>query len=68
MVEQIKENPYLQYFIGCECFTSEEIFSSTLIPSFRARFDGELLGKFNEILFREYQEELKKNVEKEIRN
>ena len=64
VVEQIKENPYLQYFIGCEGFTNEEFFSSTLMPSFRARFDGELLEKVNEILFREYQEELKKKCRK----
>lgn len=64
VVEQIKENPYLQYFIGYEGFTNEELFSPSLMPSFRARFDGELLEKVNEILFREYQEELKKKRRK----
>ena len=64
VVEQIKENPYLQYFIGYEGFSQEDPFSPSLMPTFRARFDGELLGKINEMLFREYQEELKKKRRK----
>ncbi len=35
------------------------------MPSFRARFDGELLGKVNQILFREHQEEHKKTPKNE---
>jgi hypothetical protein len=64
VVEQIRENPYLQYFIGLEGFLDAEPFASSLMPSFRARFDGELLGKVNEILFKEHQEEERKKKRK----
>lgn len=64
LVEQIRENPYLQYFLGYEGFSDEEPFSASLLPSFRARCNGELLEKLNDILFRDYQDELKKKRRK----
>jgi hypothetical protein len=64
VVEQISENPYLQYFLGYEGFRDEEPFSASLLPSFRSRCNGELLEKLNDILFRDYQEELKKKRRK----
>ena len=61
VVEQIRENHYLQYFIGLEGYKDEEPFDSSLMVHFRKRLDGELIQKANEILFREYREaELKK--------
>jgi hypothetical protein len=33
-VEQIKENPYLQYFIGIESYSSEEPFEASTMVNF----------------------------------
>ncbi len=67
LVEQVRENPYLQYFLGYERYSDEAPFSASLLPSFRARCSGVLLGKLNEILFREYQDDLKKKRRKTAR-
>jgi len=64
LVEQIRETPYLQYFLGYEGYSDEEPFSPSLLPSFRARCSAELLEKLNNILFRDYQDELKKKHRK----
>ena len=35
-VEQIRENPYLQYFIGMESYSNEAIFDPSLLVHFRS--------------------------------
>ena len=37
-VAAIQENPYLQFFIGCEEFTSDRPFDASLMVDFRKRF------------------------------
>jgi len=37
-VETIRENPYLQFFIGCEEFSQERPFDASLMVDFRKRF------------------------------
>jgi len=46
-VEQIKENPYLQYFIGIESYSSEEPFEASTMVNFRKRIGMELTNKIN---------------------
>ncbi len=36
-VEQIKENPYLQYFIGMNAYNSEAAFDASMLVYFRSR-------------------------------
>ena len=61
VVEQIRETPYLQYFIGLEDYQDEEPFDPSLMVHFRKRLNGEILNKANEILFKEYRDaQLKK--------
>ncbi len=50
-VEQIKENPYLQYFIGKESYSSEEAFNASMMVHFRKRIGMELI-KFRRCLIR----------------
>jgi hypothetical protein len=64
VVEQIRETPYLQYFIGQEGYKDEAPFDPSMMVYFRKRVDGELLKKANEILFREYREEQRKKKRK----
>ena len=57
-VEQIRENPYLQYFIGKESFSDEEPFDASLMVYFRKRITDDMIRGINERL---YVEEVKKN-------
>lgn len=50
-VEQIRENPYLQYFLGFHEFNNEAPFDSSMYVYFRKRFSLEELGGINEAIF-----------------
>ena len=47
-VEQIKENPYLQYFLGLTEYTNEAPFEASMLVHFRKRLSRELVGRINE--------------------
>ena len=47
-VEQITENPYLQYFIGLKEFQTEPPFDSSLMVHFRKRLNMETIQRINE--------------------
>lgn len=48
LIKAISENPYFQYFIGLEKFTSECPFVASTLVSFRKRLNAEFLQKVNE--------------------
>ena len=47
-VEQIRENPYLQYFIGQSTYSNEPPFDPSLLVHFRQRISANLIKKVNE--------------------
>ena len=47
-VEQIKENPYLQYFLGLTGYTNQAPFDASMFVHFRKRLNPELIGRINE--------------------
>jgi transposase, IS5 family len=47
-VEQIKENPYLQYFIGMSSYNNEAPFDASMLVHFRERISAELVSKVNQ--------------------
>ena len=49
-VEQIRENPYLQYFLGFSGYTGKKPFHHTSMVHFRKRFDKETLAQINELI------------------
>lgn len=49
-VAQIRENPYLQYFIGMEEFSTKQPFDPSLMVHFRSRISKEMLLRINETL------------------
>ncbi len=57
-VEQIQENPYLQYFVGLEKFTNKIPFNSSTMVNFRKRINSEMIEKINKKIV---EKELKKN-------
>ena len=61
-VAQIKENPYLQYFLGLNCYEYKAPFDSSMLVYFRKRIKRELIDKINRQIVRrtlEQQEEKK---------
>ena len=50
LVEQIAENPYLQYFIGLPGFREEAPFDASTLVLFRKRIFAEMLMEVNEYL------------------
>ncbi len=49
-VEQLAENPYLQYFIGLSEFKLEKPFDSSMMTHFRKRFNSPEVIKIDELL------------------
>ena len=46
-VEQIRENPYLQFFIGQNSYSNKEPFDASMMVHFRQRIGSELIGNLN---------------------
>jgi transposase, IS5 family len=55
-VEQIRENPYLQYFIGMTAYSNKEPFDSSMLVHFRQRIGVNLVNKINEKMVKEHSE------------
>ena len=55
LVEQIKENPYYQYFIGLSGYSNETPFVPSLLVEFRKRLNEQVLAEINEMII-EYSE------------
>jgi IS5 family transposase len=50
LVEQIKENPYMQYFIGLPKYQRKAPFDPSMMVYYRKRFDAKTLQEVNEII------------------
>jgi IS5 family transposase len=67
-VEQIKENPYLQYFIGMSSYRNEAPFDASMLVHFRERISGDLVNKVNQemvkkMLFKTSSQATEKKIE-----
>lgn len=62
-VEQIRENPYLQYFLGYKEYKDEQPFDSSMFVYFRKRFKKLRLSELNEVVAHKALEEEKKASE-----
>ena len=47
-VEQIKENPYLQYFLGMDNYTNAPLFDASLMVYFRERIGQDVVKEINQ--------------------
>ena len=52
-VEQIKENPYLQYFIGLKEYQNNGPFDSSMMTHFRKRINLDMITQLNEKIIRD---------------
>ena len=59
-VEQIRENPYLQYFLGFKEYTDEQPFDPSMFVHFRKRISQEILGEVNEMIVQKALSETEK--------
>src|SRR4028119_1432188 len=55
-VEQLRENPYLQYFIGQSNYSNEPPFDPSLLVHFRQRISANLIKKVNERMVNKIRE------------
>ena len=55
-VEQSRENPYLQYFIGQSSYSNELAFDPSLLVHFRQRISPNLINKVNERMVEKMRE------------
>ena len=46
-VEQIRENPYLQYFLGMSSYSNDIPFDASLMVYFRERINQDMVNKVN---------------------
>jgi len=59
-VEQIRENPYLQYFLGFPEYSNEVPFHHTMMTHFRKRFSKEILAEINDMIVQDAIEQVRK--------
>ena len=64
-VEQIKENPYLQYFIGMSSYSNEAPFEASTMVDFRERIEMNLVKKINRKMVKNFIEKKESESEEE---
>ena len=52
-VEQIRENPYLQFFLGLSEYSDKAPFEASMLVHFRKRLHRELIGQINEAIVKQ---------------
>ena len=65
-VEQIRENPYLQYFIGLKAFQAKAPFASSLFVEIRKRMGQTVFDEFQETIIETVESRRKKKSVKAI--
>jgi len=66
-IEEIQENPYMQYFIGLKEFTTEPVFDPSLFVEIRKRIGKESFDRLNELLIKSVSWEKDQNPIKKKR-
>ena len=67
-VEQIRENPYLQYFLGFKEYKDQAPFHATMFVHFRKRIGKKTLAKINEVIAKKALAEAMKGCEQKPGN
>lgn len=57
-VEQIRENPYLQYFIGLNSYSNKAPFEASMLVHFRQRIDIELVNRMNRSMVNNHENKI----------
>ena len=68
-VEQIRENPYLQYFLGMSDYSNEAPFEASMMVYFRERIGMNLVKKINQKMVKDFTEKAEESeAEKKTKN
>ncbi|OQB97407.1 MAG: hypothetical protein BWX81_00908 [Spirochaetes bacterium ADurb.Bin110] len=65
LVEDIRESPYLQYFLGYEGYKDELPFDPSMMVHFRKRLSGNILKEVNALILEREKEEKKEHDDHE---
>ena len=52
VIEMIRENPYMHYFLGLEAFTNEHVMTPSLLVSIRKQIDLDVFESLTDDLIR----------------
>jgi IS5 family transposase len=63
-VEQIRENPYLQYFLGLKQYEDKAVFHPTMFVHFRKRLPVDIIIRINDLITEKAISEVKKKSKK----
>jgi transposase, IS5 family len=63
-VEQIRENPYLQYFLGLNQYEDKAVFHPTMFVHFRKRLPEDIIIRINDLIAEKAISEIKKKTKK----
>jgi hypothetical protein len=66
-VEQIRENPYLQYFIGMSDYSNQAPFDASMMVYFRERINLDLVNKINIKMVNNLREKEEEETEKKTK-
>jgi len=64
-VEQIRENPYLQYFLGLKQYEDKALFHPTMFVNFRKRLPEDVIISINDMISEKAISEIKKKTKKD---
>ena len=67
-VEQIRENPYLQYFLGMSDYSNAPPFEASMMVYFRTRIGMNLVKKINHKMVQDFTEKTEEESEKKTKN
>ena len=59
-IEHIRENPYLQYFIGMSNYSNDSPFEASMMVYFRERIKMDFVKKINQKMVKDFQDETEK--------
>jgi len=63
--EQIRENPYLQYFLGLKQYEDKAVFHPTMFVHFRKRLPEDIIIRINDLIAEKAISELKEKTKKD---
>ena len=62
-VEQIRENPYLQYFIGVSEYSNDPPFEPSMMVYFRERINMDFVKKINQKMVKDFPEKTARELQ-----
>lgn len=67
-VEQIRENPYLQYFIGLSSYSNDFPFDPSMLSHFRQRIGMDVVNQINQSMVSRNEEKTSLSPEKKTKH